>query len=537
MGDSQLSASLRYWVVPCYAVLFLVAAVALAAAEPSESAAAAQSEARPLLKVAVRVDLGKDTGQNFGSLFEAVDARGNVVAGAGFLGAYNTIARSNRRTVHFFVRPAGDAEAFTIEPLPRPSEDTGTFLFDFNRRLLARSYSGGADPKLRRWDTTGSAWVEDDATTPLAIHLGDGVLECDARGASYKGERIFELDPDEGSVGRWYYAEGVLFFRIFYPPEAERPSRLVACRWTPDAEGMIDPASAPVIEMRPTEFPYAFGQLGGDVLAATNVGGVHRFDGTRWETLIEGDPNTSFQIYSMINYYDRLLMGQYPTGNLFEYDGERIRLLDGEPPRMPGVSSRAREAQTAAIYRGDLFVGVWPWGEVWRYDRNRADWDFVGRMFTHPPVSTQITAPYEKETAAVHRVYNLWGQRVKSMVPWGDSLYISTSAKGSYPFDAKFDFLADGRWKEYGSVYRLTMPGSLSVHTEWKDGPTRLEFTVADGRMSVAQDGKPLGSVAIPAGVADSAEAAADITGGKGVFGPLRGDIAELETALTTKGR
>ena len=51
------------------------------------------------------------------------------------------------------------------------------------------------------------------------------------------------------------------------------------------------------------------------------------------------------KVYSMLNYHDRLLMAQYPTGELFEYRGKELKRLKGWPPKLPGVSSSAREAQ------------------------------------------------------------------------------------------------------------------------------------------------------------------------------------------------
>ena len=60
---------------------------------------------RMVFKVSMRIDLGRDLGQNFGSLFEETDELGNVVAGVGFLGVHNTEARSDRRNLHFFLKP------------------------------------------------------------------------------------------------------------------------------------------------------------------------------------------------------------------------------------------------------------------------------------------------------------------------------------------------------------------------------------------------------------------------------------------------
>ena len=193
---------------------------------------------------------------------------------------------------------------------------------------------------------------------------------------------------------------------------------------------------------------------------------------------------------------------------------------------MKGVSGSAREAQTAAIYGGDLYMGVWPWAEVWKYDANRSDWIFVRRMFTHPEITADVNHPYQAETDALGEVYNIWGQRVTSMIPAGGSLYISTSAKNSRPYGPEFKFLSDDKWKDYGTVYRLTRPGNLSAYTEWKNEPTRFDFILYKDRMAISQNGKELGST--PMAPELTAEIKPnDIDWGMGVYGPFRGEIVK----------
>ena len=60
--------------------------------------------------VSVTVDFGQDAGQSFGTLFEARDATGRIVGGAGFQDVYNTRFRTGRHTLQFFVR---DGTVFT----------------------------------------------------------------------------------------------------------------------------------------------------------------------------------------------------------------------------------------------------------------------------------------------------------------------------------------------------------------------------------------------------------------------------------------
>ena len=49
-----------------------------------------------IVDVTVKLDFGKDRGQNFGTLFEARDGKGRARFGAGFMGLYNTCFRADR---------------------------------------------------------------------------------------------------------------------------------------------------------------------------------------------------------------------------------------------------------------------------------------------------------------------------------------------------------------------------------------------------------------------------------------------------------
>ena len=68
------------------------------------------------MQIATTIDFGKDVGQNWGTLFEARDAEGRTVLGAGFTGVYNTAFRMDRYTLQFFVRD--DEAEMKFETLP-----------------------------------------------------------------------------------------------------------------------------------------------------------------------------------------------------------------------------------------------------------------------------------------------------------------------------------------------------------------------------------------------------------------------------------
>ena len=218
------------------------------------------------------------------------------------------------------------------------------------------------------------------------------------------------------------------------------------------------------------------------------------------------------------NYEER----RFPDGEFF-YDwihGETVTQLPGWPPVMEGVSGSAREAQTIVIYGGELYVGVWPWGEVWRYQPDQGTWDLARRVFSHPEPTTATVHPYETETAALGGVANQWGQRVTSMVPHNDSLFISTSAKWQCEWEPKFGYVGEEAWKEYGTITHVRVPGHLSVPVKWTDGPTELHFAINDDGLRVTQDGKELGTAKLD-GIAVGA--LGELTWGQGAYGVFTG--------------
>jgi hypothetical protein len=490
------------------------------------------------LEIRLQVDRGEDLGQHLGSLFETGSEDGAFVLGAGFLDVYNTYCRSDRHAVHFFIRPTGAARAHTAAQLPRPGNLAGTYLFSRGDTLYA------TEPEVRAWNPSKGQWETGAVKQRGQMQLGDGLLTYGDSQVAFN-ETLALGPPEQGRYSRFYYAQGHLFFYHtfwaeqsgyrLHTEDSKGFTKLYACPWNPAQDTSVDLSKAVAITVPVVgENPFAWGQLRGDVLTCSNIGGIYAFDGAAWRTLLDGELKTSYQVYSMINFYDRLLLGQYPTGELFEFDGEEVRHLEGWPPTMPGVSGSAREAQTITLYGGDLFVGVWPWGELWRYRPDAKQWDLVQRMFNRPALTDKTTHPYETECAALGGVANQWGQRVTSLVVQNSSLMISTSAKAPCAWEPKFDFLANDAWKEYGTVTQLTTPGHVSAPLAWTDGPTELRFIVNDTRMAIIQDGSVVAEaplkqlpLAVPA----------DIAWGTGVYGAfggsaLRGEVRADEAAI-----
>jgi hypothetical protein len=273
-------------------------------------------------------------------------------AGAGFLNAYNTQDRSDRRMLQVFVRTGGE-ETFATELLPRPTTDAGTYLFGFDGQLFSKG-RGAIDNKLRVWRQQDGHWEVDKQTIPFSVHVAGKIMSATSQLITYDGRPILELAPEQGQIGEWYYGDGKLIVRQNHPGPESAINELIALDWTSsDSTPLRIENGVKLALSAPHEFIYAFGQHCKELVAASNMGGVHVVDGENWRTLREPD-GKSFQIYSTLSTENRLLLGQYPTGEPFELAGKKLQRLPGWPPVMKGVSSNAREAQTLALYGGDL---------------------------------------------------------------------------------------------------------------------------------------------------------------------------------------
>lgn len=476
--------------------------------------------------IEVTINRGEDIGQSFGSLFEVESSDGSMVIGAGFQNAYNTRYRADRHEIQFFVRPKNDPPKLKVEKLPRPSDDlTGAYLF--SRDGVVYSTYGG----MKRWDADANSWQAapaPDGGTHETMRVGNGLLEFGSSSVKHNGEVILP-PPEVGSYQLFYYANGHLFF--YHVNRGDGPyrpwtndedgfSKLYACPWRP-GDGAVDLGRA-FVHRTPVvgETTFAWGQLRDQIVTGSNIGGFYVFEDGEWRMILDPPLKKSFQLYSSVMVRDRLLMGQYPTGRLFAYDGESLTELPDSPPVMEGVRGSSREAQTTVIYGGQLFVGVWPWGELWRQNPDSGEWAFERRMFDHPAVSGEITHPYDVENHD-HSPRNFWGQRVTSLVPNGPHLFVGTSSKSPSRWYAEtFPFLAPDLWKSYGSVYRLTMPGHLSASAKWTDGPTTLKFVIDGDKLSIKQDGEELASAPLEAEVAGLQDS---IEWGAGIFGDFSG--------------
>lgn len=489
--------------------------------------AACQAADTPLFSATVRADFGEDLGQSFGSLFEVRDASGRVILGAGFPDAFNTCVRTDRYDLQFYVRPTVETKPVR-ELLPRSTVITHTSLQDLDGSLYTYTYSG--DNVVRRWDPAAGKWQDDPILDKARATFGDGFMRVAGKLLVYQGGeawydgKLILAKPASGSYGTFYYALGHLFC-YFHDKNAEGPfTQIYACPWKP-GDGPIDASKAVVFTtLTKSETTFAWGQLGTQVISFSNYGGTYVFEGGAWRVVRAPSPGVSYQVYATLNCNGDLLLGQYPTGRVLKYDGYEVTETPDSPPVQPGVATYSREAQSLMLYRGDLYCGVWPWAELWRRNADSGKWSLTESFFTKPPLTDKVGHPWEAELNAYNEAngtkyaYNEWGHRVCSLGLWQGSLIAATSAKGPMRRDARFKFITDDVYEEYGRVWKHTLPGHLSAPVVYKTGGTELQCVLHRDKLVVLQDGVVRGEVALdPALVADLKPA--KVTWGRGLYG------------------
>jgi hypothetical protein len=265
----------------------------------------------------------------------------------------------------------------------------------------------------------------------------------------------------------------------------------VAC--TLNAMTAVDTCSYTRFDKR-GEFFYGLGRADGGVIVTSNDGNVWQVGeaDAAVKRLRVGD-GTSLQLYASVRYGSELWWGEYPTGSVVAFDAEgRLQRLPAQLPIDAYRHSAAAEVQTFALYKGDLFAGGWPFGEVYRHRRETGQWALLKRFFSAPPIGPGAVEPFREESGG-----NEAGQRISDMIAHGDSLYVATASKSGLVVAFPSSVREQKVGQEYGAVYRLRMSGALSLGLPEDDEvtvrvrltPDTLEVTLNDellGRTRVA---------------------------------------------------
>jgi len=295
-----------------------------------------------VFRVSVNMPLDVGRAAHGGTLFSIVSADGVVRATAGISKTWNSYCASDPLQLHFFL---GDAHQFplTTERLGNPSPElrTGYGFSDANSLIVVDRANDKQFRQIAHASTlsTDATWqqVPQEAKVRCPRFTLDGWdYSQNTSGAVWACYEADESDPD------------------------------------PDCD---------VMATAPQTFPYVFADAAGNVITVTNWGDVliHRpegwcravFDGEGFACPPAGAPPApppeaprGFQFYSSIKYRGETLLGRFPGGQLYRFDGTRLAPYEDSPPLPPGEVADNAEAQSMANYCGDLYVGLWPRGSV-----------------------------------------------------------------------------------------------------------------------------------------------------------------------------
>lgn len=460
--------------------------------------------------IIIEAELGEDHGQGLGTLFSARDSEGRVILGAGFQDSFSTNIRDNNRMLAFYC--TSQNESIQIEAIGKPFgpevnaarliADKGVFAFYYDNPVqIDRNFGIASD-----WMPNGLFGVQyiDEKRLLMLDDPGDGpVLLFDDQIIYSPGEAFL-----------FYYSNGTV--AIFHTG----PDRVYI--------GPQDFTEDPVIDLEKFQefsidgFPYIFGTYNDEMIIGTNLGGIYSYENNELKVVREND-GRSFQLYSAIQVNGQLLLGHYPSGSIYVYDGDGLREFEHPLPVPVNANEGQRETQTLCLFNGDLYAGIWPWGELWRFNFDSLTWQFLERLYYVPDMSPEVYSPYQEEMNAIGDVYNYWGQRITNMVPYGDSLYISTMNKGSFPYIPELhSFLSEESLEQYGQIHRLSGPLQITSPISWR-ATTTFRFKISSGKLSMFQDGELLQEIESDAlnygcGKVES------VTVGNGVFGSFGGD-------------
>ena len=473
-----------------------------------------------IFEATVHIELGKDLGQTLGTLFEVPDEEGNVLFGAGFDDVHSTYIRDNNRIAVFY-RKGKDSKP-VLKSLGKPfgPKENGVRLIVDRDHVLSFFRMGntarilGLSPD-EIWVPYSGLSTEESSQFCGLQYVGNKKMVFCPNKVLFEGREIFKSEKS----GLFYFAEGEFFF---YQSD---PHRLFVCPWSPEREERITLEGAKEFEVE--GYPFVFGNRNGETIVASNIGNVYVYKDGNLKQIRQSD-GKSWQAYSILNYYGALVIGHYPTGSLYTYNEDGLSLFNPPIPVPEEASASAREAQTLAIYCGDLYAGVWPWGELWRLDSDSKEWEFVHRVFQIPEVS-KVSAPYVDEMTGKEDVMNYWGQRITSLVNCGDSLFIGTMNKQGSPYKPnQHDFLDTATVEQYGKTFRLTGNAQAAGQFEWKN-ETVFRFVCDRTHLRIYQDGKML---------AETKHTGNDLEGrtpgefrnGEGIYGEFAGTILEIES-------
>lgn len=434
--------------------------------------------------------------ENFsGTVFEAHDVDGGLIFAAGFPDYMSTLGFNNSNVLNFtFGRQAGP---YRRSNLGQPYESsTSLRLVSLDDRVVVYPYfmPGAAkyyDFNQRTWRAYEGLKLSQDDPVRVVQRVGGSVLKMYEHNM-FIGDIQIPLDIGLKSIQTGIFHRGKIAAIIYGYSVQEKYISV----WDLDLDKLAVSNRRDIVLPKETTFPYLvkgfqksiiFGMASGDLLRL-NLEDYSLSFLYRQQYGKNGVPVSGFQFYSAINYYDSLLLGHYPSGNIYVLDQE-FRLSPMRPaiPAKRGTSNALREAQSLAFLGGQVVAGVWPWGEVWR-GLPDGTWNILLRAFSLPAYSKERTPYYTRVVSADKKMMpNSLGQRIFNMANYGSGLVFTTAGK-QQELNQAYSLLTAQEKEEYGNVVYLEGDDEINCELEVRVD-SRLKLSVQNGRLSIFQDG------------------------------------------------
>jgi hypothetical protein len=506
---------------------------------------AANEETNGRLLLEVKLDIGStDPYDRSGTVFEVSGASGPV-AGFGFPEIFNTYRHSNDSILHGFVRDGN--KAFELREIGKAKDWLTSYFLAAPTRLVSANPSQG-------WalsGLTGQGWRSIEPKTFADIQLD--AFGIDPTELKEDCGYVMGLRLSLGFFGNCLVGQGRYFSlrglaKEFGSADARmRPvfagaGHAVLIREEADGRragfAICALLQGPKLEgcsyrkyRLTNEFPYAIGVIGPDIVVTLNTGAIIRYSPATKEFTERESDGFSLQLYSFARYGKKSLWGQYPDGMIGELSGTEFQADAVQLPIDDYRMTAEPELQSLGIYKGTLFAGVWPFGQVFAKSGEGETWRLVDRLFPGPPIGADTGEPFSKQTQG-----NYFGQRITDMIAFGDSLYIATGSKtGVLPSipEGRDGAAVRAIAPEYGKVWRLHSTGALSAPLVELAQGKKMALTLRLFEKRIEIHGEKL---LADAEVSGAIECIDKVTTGSGTFGDLRGVTAKASVTYNALG-
>ncbi|OPY92784.1 MAG: hypothetical protein A4E73_00781 [Syntrophaceae bacterium PtaU1.Bin231] len=256
--------------------------------------------------ITIEVELAEDQGQGLGTLFEARDAKGRLLFGAGFQDSYSSYVRDNNRMLSFFCNSQNPE--IQIEPLGKPlgPESTDARLV-VDDGVFAFRWEGYDYPvRISDMQRVGS----DLRSMPTGIFSFWGL--------QYIGnKRLLMIDEETESIltldgqviyssadfFQFYYSNGIVV--LFYYD----PYRIFIGPWDFSRDPFLDRSK--LTEFAIDGVPFAFGAYKDELIIPTNIGSLYSYKNNALNVIRESDGVSSWQIPESSDKHLRELFGRW----------------------------------------------------------------------------------------------------------------------------------------------------------------------------------------------------------------------------------